>query len=319
MSFDEYIFSDHHIRLMSTRQIGISMNIIIRIFIIVIPAIIMSCASSGQKIGLKNDILYIDKKETPIKVYHEYKDPDDFYFFHQEYRFFDSSRSTPFLIVDYKGVQVPGRPENVVWLEISDAERTKTNSVDFKGGFISSKKHVIKDMINKYHFFNQSGVVDYSRISEFLASGVQADAKSRALNVLSMKKESYEKIKKIDPFVGSDLTVTKGGMLGESIGRIEVADNYNSTGIMGFSVYDLADNLIASAVLKANYPSVGVSLIDGRRFSYYTQHALSLNITGGGRMLMTELIEQIILKGYSLGYSYDENLVINESEVDIDP
>lgn len=290
------------------------MKILIALTILLNLTVLLSCASSGQGVRLKKDTLYIDKKETPIKVDLEYNTPDEFYAFHQTYTFREGEKARPFLVVDYKGVQLPGSYEKKVWLEISDAERSRTNSVDFKGGLILSKNKIINEMLTKYQFFDRSGIVDHGKISDFMTSGVQSDAKRLAENILEEKRSNAEYLEAIDPFVAQDLTVTKGGVLGEPIGRLEILQDARPMGSLVIGTYDLADNVIASAKIESNVPMVSVSLIDGRSFEYYTQYGLSAQVGGAG--FMNELIEQIILKGFSLGYSYDDSLMTSK-EADV--
>lgn len=275
--------------------------------------VLISCVSSGQGVRLKKDILYVDNIATPIRIDMEYKTPKDFYAFHQSYTFFDGDAAVPFLIVDYKGVLIPGSHEKTVWLEISDAERARTNSVNFKAGFIFSKNVVIKEMINTYQFFNRSGNVHYDRIAKFMTTDVQADAKNHAEGIFEKKRRDSDLLHTIDPFVTQDLIVTKGGILGEPIGRLEILHDNRPEGSFMVGVYDLAENQIASSKVEPHIPMVEVSLVDGRRFEYYTHYGLSVQIGGAG--FMYELVEQVLLKGFSLGYSYDESMVTNnESE-----
>lgn len=289
------------------------MKIFIVLTIVINLTVLLSCASNGQGVRLKKNILYVDKKETPIKVDVEYHTPDEFYAFLQTYTFREGDNHRPFVIVDYKGVQVPGSHEKKVWLEISDAEKDRSNSVDFKGGVILSKNKVIDEMLNKYQFFDRSGVVDHGKISQFMASGAQADAKRLADNILQEKSAAADYLEAIDPFVTQDLTVTKGGILGEPIGRLELLQDDRPRGSLVVGAYDLADNVIASAKIEPDFPVVSVSLIDGRSFEYYTQYGLSSLVGGAG--FMREFIEQVLLKGFSLGYSYDDSLMTS-NEID---
>lgn len=286
------------------------MKIVIGIFLLINLAVLLSCASNGQGIRLSKGILYVDNVATPIRIDMEYKAPKEFHAFHQSYRFYDRNTEEPFLIVDYKGVQLPGSYKKVVWLEISDAEGGRMNSVEFKGGLISSKSLIIKEMIDKYRFFDRAGIVRYDRIAEFMETEIQAQAKHIATSAMVETSRDAELLEAVDLFVGSDLVVKKGGVLGDPIGRLEVLHDDNQKESFRVGVYDLAENQIAYSKMNPRIPMVEVNLIDGRRFEYYTHYGLSAQLGGAG--FMKELVEQVVLKGFSLGYSYDESAMTSD-------
>lgn len=281
----------------------------VRFSLLILTVLLISTEVLAQKIKIKKDYLYIDKHKTPITIDIKHKSVDNMGDFHQIYTFTDTSSGRVFLYVDYKGYLIPGIEVSSVdgklsWLEISNANRSKTNSVDFEGGLFSSKKKIILALLNEYQLFNHNGVVDYQKINEFMTTNTHSIVKAQAATELEISAE----LRKLDPYISSDLSIRQGGPIGDKIGRLEVPENHNQNPnpntVLTYRVYDLDENLIASASTRFNFPMVKVSLIDEIRFEYRTRFGLSSQI--GGASFLEELLEQLIMKGYHLGHHYNE-------------
>lgn len=272
----------------------------IRLTLFALIILFISNSALAQKIKIKKDILYIDKQKTPISIDIKYKAMENLGDFHQVYTFTDTSSNSVFLYADFKGYSILGIEDKLSWLEISDANRSKTNSVDFEGGLFSSKKKVVLALLNKYQFFDHEGVVNHQKINEFLASNTQSVVKEQALKEL----EKIARLQEFKPYVSLNLSVHQGSLEGDVIGRVEVPENRSSTGFSTYRVYDLDENLIASARLDPNLPIVSVSLIDKKRFEYNSRFAIALE--SGNKQFLEELLGQLSLKGYHLGHQYNE-------------
>src|SRR5690606_38787482 len=109
------------------------MTSFLRLTLPVLTVLLISNNALAQKIKIKKDFLYIDKKKTPITIDIEHKSVDNRGDFHQIYTFTDTSSNRVFLYVDDIGYLIPGINGKLSWLEISNADRSKTNSVDFEG------------------------------------------------------------------------------------------------------------------------------------------------------------------------------------------
>lgn len=276
------------------------MKLHIRFILLVLTVLLISNNALAQKIKIKKDFLYIDKQKTPITIDIKHKSVDNMGDFHQIYTFTDTSSNRVFLYVDDIGYLIPGINGKLSWLEISNADRSKTNSIDFEGGLFSSKKKIVLAFLNEYQFFNHEGVVNYQKINEFMATKTRSVVKEQAMKELG----ETAKLRELDPHISTDLSIRQGGPTGDRIGRLELPGNQNSNSILVYRVYDLDENLIATASTQINFPVVSVSLIDEISFEYRTRFGLSSQI--GGASFLEELIEQLILKGYELGHHYNE-------------
>lgn len=285
------------------------MKFCIRLTLFALSILLISSNVVAQKIKIKKDILYIDKQKTPIAVDIMYETVENMGDFHQVYTFTDTTTNKVFLYADFKGYSILGINEKLSWLEISDAKRSKTNSVDFKGGLFSSKNKVVLALLNKYQFFNHEGVVNHQKINEFLASSTQSVVKEQATKEL----EKADKLREFKPYVTLDSSIRQGGLKGDVIGRLELPENKNSMGFFTYSVYDLDDNEIASASIEPSLPVVEVSLIDGKRFEYNSRFGLQI----GSKLFLEELIGHLFLRNYNLGHQYNEISIASDAEADL--
>lgn len=112
------------------------------------------------------------------------------------------------------------------------------------------------------------------------------------------------KLRELDPHISTDLSIRQVGPTGDRIGRLELPENQNSNSILVYRVYDLDENLIATASTQINFPVMSVSLIDEISFEYRSRFGLSSQI--GGTSFLEELIQRLIFKGYHLGHHYNE-------------
>jgi len=266
--------------------------------IILIVSLIFAFPVLAQKIKVKKDIIYIDKVEIPIKVDSEYLSTKGGISgdFHQVLTFSDATTSENFIIVDHIGKMTNVGGVKEVWFEISDVSKTKTNSVDFDREFGGGKKGIIKHLLNKYQFFTKEGSIDKDKISAFLLTSTTSTTKEKANKAIANNTEIEAKVTEINPFVQNDLTtITKGGRLGtEVIGHLTSPDKYHDTRTTPIKVYDLDDNMIASATTDILSP-VTVSLIGGASFEYKSKTQLNGGISN--QRFLTELLENLIRKG----------------------
>lgn len=278
--------------------------------LLALSVLLSTSLSCAQKVKIKDEVVYIDKQKTPLKLDVEHKSVEYMGDFHQIYKFSDSAKDDVFLLVEYKGVKIPGVNGKYGWLEISDGSKSKINSVDFEGGLFSSKQEIVLELINKYQFFNRQGVIDRQKIADFMALETSSTAKT----VASKGLESFAKVRELDPYIGSDLTIRQGGPTGEVIGRVGVSQNQSKNEVSVYRVFDLDENEIATALMQPNIPSLNVTLIDKTHFQYRTGFGLSSQV--GGTPFLTELVEKVIHKGYFLGSHYTEtNISSNLDEI----
>src|SRR5690606_16943981 len=128
------------------------MKLCTRLTLFILALLLISNNALAQKIQVKKDFIYIDKKKTSIIIDIKHKTMKNMGDFHQVYTCTDASSDSVFLYVDYQGYMIPGINGKLSWMEISDADRSKTNSVDFEGGLFSSTKKIVLFLLNEHQF-----------------------------------------------------------------------------------------------------------------------------------------------------------------------
>ena len=278
------------------------MEINFRSFVLIL-FLTLSGLISAQKIKVKKGTIYIDNVEISINVESEYKATKNMGDFHQILTFSKKEELEPFLIVDYKGKMITPNGPKETWFEISRPNELKTKSIDIDRKYGEGKKGLISHLINKYHFFNKKGVVETKNIEEFFNSETISQSKIKAEKGQAKEEDIANRISTIKPFVKNDLkTIVKGGAMGtEVIGTILAPDKYHQTDTTPIEIIDLDNNVIASASTNI-LAQVNVDLIDGSSFSYKGKYQLNGGL--GNHNFLTELVEQVIGKGFELGNSY---------------
>jgi hypothetical protein len=282
---------------------------------ILFVSLIFAVSVSAQKIKIKKGIVLIDKAGIPIKIDSEHITTKGGIMgdFHQILTFSNTSASNVFAIVEYKGKMMTSNGPKVTWLEISDKNKEKTNSVDIDRDFGGGKKGIVRHLMNKYQFFSIEGVVNQHKITEFFNTITESKAKEKANKGKAKEKEADDRVSKIRPFVKNDLTtIVTGGRMGtEVIGTVNAPDKYHHTRTTPIKIYDLNNNLIASATTDILSPVI-VSLIDGSTFKYDSKYQLSGGLSNS--RFLTDLVEKIVGKGYVLGSQINEEKEIAYQE-----
>lgn len=272
-------------------------------------------SASAQKIKIKKGVILIDKVEIPIKVESEYITTKGGIIgdFHHILTFSDVSTSNVFVIVEHIGKMMSPNGVKETWLEISDPSKEKTNSVDLDRKFGGGKKGIVNHLMNKYQFFTIEGTVNQNKITEFFNTTTESKAKAKANKGKAKQKEADDRVSKIEPFVKNDLTtIVSGGRMGtEVIGTVNAPDKYHDTRTTPIKIYDLDNNLIATATTDILSP-VTVSLINSSVFDYKNRTQLNGGISN--QYFLTELVENIVAKGYVLGNQINEGKKIAYQE-----
>lgn len=264
-----------------------------------------SLISLGQKIKVKKNIISIDNTEIPIKVETSYRSnkSESFGDYDILYTFSNTNSSEIFVLVNSIGkVPAPNKPrEN--WLEISIPNNNKINAIDIN--FTGAKKGIIRYLLNELSFFNSDGKVNEANILAFIEKNTSSKAKTKAKGAAEKDASAKKLVNEIMPFVQGDMSITKGGRFGtEVIGSVISPDVYHETRNSPIEIYDLDENLIAIATTDILSPVI-VNLIDGSRFNYKSKSKLDGTLTK--QKFLTELVEKVVQKGFSLSNSYTDN------------
>jgi len=264
----------------------------------------ISFTGFGQKIQVKKETILVDKKEIPIKIKSDsHNVSGQMGNFHSTYTFSNTTNSEVFLIVDSKGKMLGPKGPKEIWLEISNPDNSKTNAVDINFG--GGKRGVVKYLINEVNFFTIDGTVNQENINAFLQTNTTSNAKISAEGSVKQEEAGRALKNKIQPFVQKDMSITKGGRFGtEVIGNVISPDKYTETINSPIKIFDLDNNLIATAITEVITP-VKVTLIDGSKFEYRTKYKLNGALTK--QQFLTELVEKVVEKGYSLSHSIASN------------
>ncbi|MDF4220136.1 hypothetical protein PXC01_00965 [Maribacter sp. M208] len=255
-----------------------------------------SVSISAQKIGFKKGAILVDKVAIPIKMETEHRATKTMGDYDILYSFTNSNSSELFLQVNSIGRMLVPNGAKESWLEISNADFSKTNAIDIDPDYGTGKKKIISFLIEKLQFFDLSGNVNAEKISTFLDTKTESTAKEKVNKVKNQDKELDAKVAAINPFVQNDLSITKGGRMGtDVIGKVTSPDEYSGTRSTPIKVYDVDGNLIATATTDIQSP-VKVSLQDGSSFEYKAKRQLS-KVTK--QEFLTELIGELIKKGNS--------------------
>lgn len=258
--------------------------------------LLFSVAVSAQKIGVKKDIILIDKVAIPVKVETENRATKTMGDYDILYSFTNTNSSELFLKINSIGRMLVPNGAKESWLEISNADLSKTNAIDIDPDYGVSKKKIISFLINKLEFFDLAGNVNTDKINAFLETSTESKAKAIVNKAKNQGKELEAKVAAINPFVQQDLSITKGGRMGtEVIGSVTSPNEYHETRSTPIQVYDVDGNLIATATTDVQSP-VKVTLQNGSSFDYKAKRQLS-KLTK--QEFLTELIGELIKKGNS--------------------
>ena len=121
----------------------------------------MSFHASANKVKIKRDFIYIDKKKTPLRVE---KDGSN------TYVFTDSSSGEVFVTASYYFERID-EENDYQWLVMKRDGSPFENEVDLEylSFTLSVKKAVAEFMMKKLGFFDAKGVLNQSKLDEFFA------------------------------------------------------------------------------------------------------------------------------------------------------
>ncbi|MEP2279854.1 hypothetical protein [Maribacter sp.] len=258
--------------------------------------LLLSVSISAQKIGVKKGVILVDKVAIPVKMETEHRATKTMGDYDILYSFTNSTSSELFLQVNSIGRMLVPNGAKESWLEISNADFSKTNAIDIDPDYGTGKKKIISFLMQKLEFFDLAGNVNTDKINAFLETITESKAKAVVNKAKNQGKELEAKVAAINPFVQQDLSITKGGRMGtEVIGNVTSPDDYSGTRSTPIKVYDVEGNLVATATTDIQSP-VKVSLQDGSNFDYKAKRQLS-KVTK--QEFLTELIGELIKKGNS--------------------
>jgi hypothetical protein len=171
--------------------------------------------ASANKVKIKRDFIYIDKKKTPLRV-----EKGD----NNTYIFTDSDSGEIFVTASYK-IERVDEETSFQWLVLQTDKSPFANEIDLEylSFTLSVKKAITEFMLKRLAFFDTKGTVNKAKINEFFAQQrvresltEQAIAKKKAAKSaerlaeqearfeqtarlgLSIKKETREIFRKID-------------------------------------------------------------------------------------------------------------------------
>lgn len=157
---------------------------------LLLVVVFMTTVASAQKVKLKKDLIFIDKKEIPIK-FESTKDG--------AYTFIDVSTGKAFLKADYIYKKVT-EDISFKWLELWQGEKVNVNEADmeFFSLTLNIKKAVVEFIFKGLHFFDEKGVVDYTKVDEFFSEKRERVAEKEYQEELeSLKEEREESLREI--------------------------------------------------------------------------------------------------------------------------
>ncbi len=278
--------------------------------ILLFVAAFLAFSASAQKIKVKKGEILLDKNPVAKLVKSEAEDA--------AYKYSLTSMADEVAVeFNYRNelVTLEGKQSFYRWLSIKQPNGELVNEVDFK--FLSftmnTQKGIAEFLIKKLQFLNKEGI-NTSKVKEFFSekrvseSKAKFEEKQKELDAAAAANEAFAvegkaRIQRIRPHVKNDLTtvVTGGAMGTEVIATVSAPDKYPDTKTNPIKVYDLDNNLIATAITDFGVP-VRVSLIDGSTFEYSNRFQLK----GGlfNHNFLTELVEQVVGRGFELGTSY---------------
>ncbi len=266
--------------------------------IVVFISLIFTFSASAQKVKVKKNEILIDK--NPVAKFEDYTDDNDF-----DYAIV-TLEDEKLLEIDFnKEIVGPEEKKEIFqWLVLKQPNNDKTNKINFRDLTFSlnTKKLIVLYLMKKHNMFNENGVIR-SSIEEFFASETKSEDEIGYKKYLKREEGFKELLAQIQPYVKPDLeTIIKGGgAANEPIGRIVAPDKYKDIKTVPVKVYDLDENLIATATTEMLAP-VTVNLMDRSTFTYTSSSQGDSKYAE----FLTQLVEQIVSKGYALGHEISE-------------
>ncbi|WP_299244564.1 hypothetical protein [uncultured Aquimarina sp.] len=129
--------------------------------ILLLVVIFMTTGVSAQKVKLKKGVVFIDKKEIPVKVVSEGK---------SVYSFVNLSNGETFLTTKYFERKITDT-KYFRWLEVSKEGADFINEVDLEvfSWSMNVKKTVAEFVLKGLEFFDNQGVIDNAKIDDFFS------------------------------------------------------------------------------------------------------------------------------------------------------
>lgn len=267
---------------------------------------LLSISVFAQKVKVKKDLVYIDKKATSLKV--ETKEE-------LAYEFIDLSNNKTFLKVNYRFKNF-SETKNYRWLEISSDESSYVNETDMK--FITFsfkiKNSVVEFLMKELEFFDLDGNVNYNEIQSYFSE--------------KRVRESLEVFNKdIELFKGSSerFAQTSELQIRTDPSSQTIERGLNNEGVIGtfyfddkgdVIVKDLSGNILAIAQYDG-FSEVTVNLpLEDRLFSYKRKSLIfSKTSPKDVQNFTTELVRYLHAEGIRLGNEIENKkaLVLKQS------